>query len=134
MNHAAKRAMTRYGMELLPADEREIINRIKEGKGKRLSIRTGGTDESKAERWRVLWPRLGRDVVVIYLAEHDKLATFLPNSRMPRYREIEPMEIDDEHSPEPLDVNVLASLSVSFLAPHVSNPLMQERLREAGLK
>lgn len=48
----------------------------------------------------------------------------------PKFREREPVELDDEHTP--VDFEALASVALLTLAP-VSNPLMAERMKEAGL-
>ena len=49
----------------------------------------------------------------------------------PKYREREPMEIDDETSP--VDFDALASVALLTLSPVSINPLMAERMKEAGL-
>lgn len=143
MNHAQKRALTRFGTEMTRLDEAEIMARIQRGQGKRLHIGPGGADNSRAEQWRVFWPKLGRDIVVVYLVKHMEIATVLPNNHYrrsgntPRYREVEdtdePMEVNDNAPVEDVDFDALADVKLRSLAPTIHNPLMAERLKEAGL-
>lgn len=136
MNHASRRSLSRYGMEMSFAEQCEIAGMISRGEGKRLR-KCYPSSIKGAELWAVHWARLGRAVPVIYLTAVEAIATFLPASvldRKNRYRELDVDWIEeDREDGDAFDADALADVLVSTLRAHVRNNVLEVRMKEAGV-
>jgi hypothetical protein len=134
MNHAGRRSLSRYGVEMTWDEQIEIAGHIEAGQGKK--IRRGYSSSAKgAELWIVHWARLGRDVPVIYLRNVESIATVLPEcvlTRRLRYRELDVDWIDGDQE-EAIDTDALADVLVNALRGEVQNDVLAIKLREAGV-
>jgi len=134
MNHASRRSLSRYGLEMSFAEQCEIAGMISRGEGKRLR-KCYPSSIKGAELWAVHWQRLGRAVPVIYLTAVNAIATVLPASvldRKNRYRELDVDWIEEDADDEAIDTDALADVLVNTLRSAVRNDVLAVKLKEAG--
>lgn len=132
MNHASKRALSRYGMEMTPGEQSVIAAMIENRQGRRMS-RNWTPDGKGAELWAVHWDRLGRFVPVIYLRNVGVIATVLPACVLDRGRRYRELDVDwlDLDADESIDTDALADVLVNALRSDVANDILAVKLKEA---
>ena len=128
MNHASKRALSRYGMEMTPEEQNDLAMAIEQGGEKRLS-----RQNAVAQLWAVFWPRLGRKVPVVYHAERGFIITVLPECVVRRGRRYHELDVDwlDLDADESIDTDALADVLVDALRSDVANDILAVKLKEA---
>lgn len=134
MNHASKRSLSRYGMEMSPGEQSVIAAMIENRQGRRMS-RNWTPDGKGAELWAVHWDRLGRAVPVIYLRNVGVIATVLPEVVLQRGRRYRELDVDwlDLDTDDALDAEALASTTLDALRGDVANDVLAVKLKEAGV-
>lgn len=132
MNHAARRSLSRYGMEMTPGEQSVIAAMCEHRQGRRISKCWQG-DAKGAELWAVHWDRLGRAVPVIYLRNVGVIATVLPEVVLQRGRRYRELDVDwlDLDADESIDTDALADVLVNALRSDVANDILAVKLKEA---
>lgn len=128
MNHAGRRSLSRYGMEMTDQEQAEIGFAIEAGEGKRLSPRRYET-----QVFAIRWPRLGCMVPVVYQTKRHFIVTVLPACRLDRGYRFHELDVDwlDLDADDALDASALADLTLDTLRSDVANDILAVKLKEA---